>query len=378
MSERTAGQASPVETLGPVPGAGSVLVVAPSASAVSPAGVVGGLPLITRIVRAAKAAGYEQIFVCDMGPGIRRLAEGAGAVVLTPSPPIPHRSRRRTVVVPANVVPQPRWLRSLLDMPTEPELLYLDGASVVVVETERSHVVIAAAARAASAAGLVSELSRVFEPTTTPLAPDGRFPLGSAGDVARAETWLLRSLIKHNEGFMSRHFERRISLALTRRLASTSVTPNVMTLTSLAIGLAGAPFFLSAAPALQLTGALLFLVHSVLDGCDGELARLKFLQSRGGAILDFWGDNTVHVAVFVCIAVGWSLSAGTAEDRAVSANSPAAARLAAKLANRDFIYLVVVLSAFGKASWFLAVVAVGAPAFLLVVLWSERRHGRFR
>src|SRR2546429_9887154 len=92
-----------------------------------------------------------------------------------------------------------------------------------------------------------------------------------------------------------------ISLAPTRLLASTSVTPYMMTLTSVAVGLAGAPFFLGEAPALQLTGAMLFLAHSVLDGCDGELARLKFQQSRRGAILDFWGDNTVHVAVFICM-----------------------------------------------------------------------------
>ena len=46
---------------------------------------------------------------------------------------------------------------------------------------------------------------------------------------------------------MSRHVERRISLALTRRLVGTRITPNAMTLVSLTIGLLGAPFFLSAA-----------------------------------------------------------------------------------------------------------------------------------
>src|SRR2546426_3192414 len=38
------------------------------------------------------------------------------------------------------------------------------------------------------------------------------------------------------------------------------------------------------------------LAHSILDGCDGELARLKFQHSRWGAVLDFWCDNVVHVA----------------------------------------------------------------------------------
>ena len=49
------------------------------------------------------------------------------------------------------------------------------------------------------------------------------------------------------------------------------------------------------------------------------------------------------------------------------------------LANRDFIYLVVVLSAFGKAHWFLSMAAVGAPAFFLALVaidLSTRRLGR--
>jgi hypothetical protein len=37
-------------------------------------------------------------------------------------------------------------------------------------------------------------------------------------------------------------------------------------------------------------------------------------------------------------------------------------------ARRDFIYLVVVLSAFGKARWFLALAAVGSPAFFAVLV----------
>jgi phosphatidylglycerophosphate synthase len=59
-------------------------------------------------------------------------------------------------------------------------------------------------------------------------------------------------------------------------------------------------------------GALLFLAHSILDGCDGELARLKFQQSRLGGVLDFWGDNVVHAVIFGCMAAGWSLAAGAA------------------------------------------------------------------
>ena len=46
------------------------------------------------------------------------------------------------------------------------------------------------------------------------------------------------------------------------------------------------------------------------------------------------------------------------------------------VSRRDFIYLVLILSAFGKARWFLALTAVGAPmpfVVLLVIAAGERR-----
>jgi phosphatidylglycerophosphate synthase len=166
-----------------------------------------------------------------------------------------------------------------------------------------------------------------------------------------------------------------------------------MTLVSLAIGLLGAPFFLSASPAYQLAGALLFLTHSILDGCDGELARLKFMESPHGAILDFWGDNLVHVAVFGCMSVGlsfdreaaWPLALGVLtvlatlgaaalesspimQDAAVGGDASWTARLAEAFSSRDFIYLVVVMSAAGMAHWFLIFASVGTPIFFLLLL----------
>ena len=223
-------------------------------------------------------------------------------------------------------------------------------------------------------------------------------------DRPQVESWLLRGLIKDSEGFMSRHFERKISLAVTRRLVSTRITPNEMTLCSVAIGMAGALFFAVPKNSCHVFGALLFWLHSVLDGCDGELARLKFAESRGGGLLDFWGDNVVHSAVFSAIAAGsyakrpgttpfvlmalavsgTLLSAGlaywtTMRKRSggplftsVIANSTedgrnAGERLVDQLARRDFIYLVVALAAAGKVGWFLWMGAVGAPLYFLAL-----------
>ena len=69
---------------------------------------------------------------------------------------------------------------------------------------------------------------------------------------------------------------------MTRRLATTGITPNAMTLVTAALGLTAAWLFASPALARQIAGGVLFLLHSILDGCDGELARLKFQESRLG------------------------------------------------------------------------------------------------
>jgi phosphatidylglycerophosphate synthase len=323
-----------------------------------------------------------------LGRRIALAAARAGLAIADSSEP----GRRRLILVPDNVIPQPQWLRALAAMPLQPETLWVDPAQVAVVETSDPKPVLDAAGRAGG--GCLTALRERFTVVKGAADAKGRFPLRSAGDVRAAESWLLRGLVKETEGFMSRHVERRISLALTRRLVWTSVTPNTLTLACLAIGLAGAPFFLSPAPGLQLAGALLFLLHSILDGCDGEIARLKFLESPGGAALDFWGDNTVHVAVFGCMAIGWSLSARSAWPLAIGALAIASTLLAAfvvapnivrpsagprsagarttdALANRDFIYLIVALALFGKAGWFIVFVAIGTPIFLLVRLWSR-------
>lgn len=365
---------------------GLLVVLSPGPGSVPPTTPVAGVPLERRIALAASRAGFAGVVLGSGGAALASALNGRA---------VP--GGRRVVVLAGNVVPQAEWLRTLLTMPIERETLYADAPTVAVVETDDLSAVQKIVGRSTTAAEATKALRDHFRPVDDVIVPEGRRILDSLRDVPDAERWLLRSLIKANEGFMSRHVERRVSLAITRRLWATGVTPNMMTLVSVGVGLLAAPFFLSSAGNYQLTGALLFLAHSVLDGCDGELARLKFAESRAGAVLDFWGDNAVHVAIFSCIAAGWSLAIHAAWPLAVGAVSvagtlatattlasriqrdtrpvdsrSATGRLVARLANRDFIYLVVALSAFGKASWFLVLSAIGAPLFLMTLLRVRR------
>lgn len=362
----------------------NLLVVMPPTVAPAPVSgdtVVLGVPLRRRVTLAGLRAGFDRIGVPDELQGSRP-------------------ARSRIVLLPTNVVAPTRWLRELLEMPLPLDTIHRDTSGTAVVETDDPGRVLKTVLGCATADETLAELRGTLPVVAGQLAPSGRFVIQGRADVETAETWLLRSLVKANEGFMSRHFERRLSLALTRWLVRTPVTPNMITLVSVAIGLLGAPFFLSSAPLFQLTGAILFLTHSILDGCDGEIARLKFLESRGGATLDFWGDNLVHQAIFACMAIGWSVSAqatwplllgvlavagtlgaaGLASRRfidgeALTGADRTMARLIEAFSHRDFIYLILALSAFGRAQWFIALAAAGTPLFLALMVWVDRQRG---
>jgi 1L-myo-inositol 1-phosphate cytidylyltransferase / CDP-L-myo-inositol myo-inositolphosphotransferase len=383
------------------------------AAAASPGTILLGLPLLRRNVLAASRAGFGRILVLTRDTTeVKSLLNGTPATVMALGEPIVSLPPGRIVLLAANVLSDAKWLGKVAEMSITPGQLYGDGETVAVIDPVDPRVVASVVSCGVQAPDLFDKLRQSVKTVYRPLDHEGIVPLATAHDIRKAEKWLLRGLIKETEGFMSRYVERRISLAITRWLVSTPITPSAMTTVSVGIGLLGAPFFLSASPAYQLTGALLFLAHSILDGCDGELARLRFQESRWGGLIDFWGDNVVHAAVFSCMAVGWSLVAGTMwplvfgtmavagavgsagfvywhtmrEKRSdgplftsvVRSPRRGVSRLLDALARRDFIYIIVLLSIFGKAAWFLVLAAIGAPIFLLLLLWTARGDSHYK
>jgi CDP-L-myo-inositol myo-inositolphosphotransferase len=118
-----------------------------------------------------------------------------------------------------------------------------------------------------------------------------------------AERRLLRSLAKSSDGFVSRHLNRPISIAASRFLARWGVRPNAITTIVFLISVIGAALAATAEPALLAAGGILFQIASILDGCDGEVARLKFQGSRWGAWYDTLSDNVRYMIFYSALGV---------------------------------------------------------------------------
>lgn len=118
------------------------------------------------------------------------------------------------------------------------------------------------------------------------------------------ENKMLDEIYQNTQGWIARLLNKKISFAFTRLLVKTSITPNQITVANLFFGLLGCLFLMSTNWSLRILGASIIQFHSIIDGCDGEVARLKVVSSRLGAWLDTIGDDVVNNAMFFCLSVG--------------------------------------------------------------------------
>ncbi|HHT63171.1 MAG: sugar phosphate nucleotidyltransferase [Bacillota bacterium] len=118
----------------------------------------------------------------------------------------------------------------------------------------------------------------------------------------QAEKILLKSLLPAKDGLISRIINRKLSLPITKMLSKTSITPNQVTLVSLFVALASAISFVLHQPFL---GGILAQLSSVLDGVDGEIARLKFQKSNYGGLFDAILDRYADFLIVIGMAWLW-------------------------------------------------------------------------
>jgi choline kinase/phosphatidylglycerophosphate synthase len=135
-------------------------------------------------------------------------------------------------------------------------------------------------------------------------------------EVRQANSLLLASLRKpHLDGVIARNVNRYFSLFITRLVMGLPIRPNHVTFVTLLVSISAGVVAASATADsawMIAAGAMLWQLASMLDGTDGELARLKFQGSKFGEWFDTIVDDLGRVCVFVGLGVGLTSVTGQA------------------------------------------------------------------
>ena len=109
---------------------------------------------------------------------------------------------------------------------------------------------------------------------------------------------------KPQDGFVSRFLNRPISSRITRLVVKFPIHPSAFTASIFVFPIAAGVFLLRGDYLSVLIGAAIFQVFSILDGCDGEIARARNLESKFGERLDNVCDFLGSLIYVVALGTG--------------------------------------------------------------------------
>lgn len=242
----------------------------------------------------------------------------------------------------------------------------------------------------------------IFEKPLTQITPTGlwcyREKLKSIKSIRLAEKNLLKEHKLHYNQAMDIWFNSLFSLKISSFLVKTPVTPNQITLFGLVIGLTSCFFFSQGNYWSNFIGGLLLIFTAIWDCCDGDVARLKFMESDFGDKLDTSCDNIINVFIFTGIVLGVAASKGLnyaiipffllalggcsifyliyfpkgGGKGSFFKNTPIYDVIKI-LASRNFIYIIFAFAILGKLDWFLWVAGIGSTIFAISIYRVKRK-----
>jgi 1L-myo-inositol 1-phosphate cytidylyltransferase / CDP-L-myo-inositol myo-inositolphosphotransferase len=115
---------------------------------------------------------------------------------------------------------------------------------------------------------------------------------------------LFEACRKPVDGIVARHLNRHVSIFISKRVVGTPLTPNMISCVTFAISVAGAVSAAMGGWLPVMVGAFLFQWASILDGVDGELARVRFQHSKLGQWLDTISDDASNVLFYAGLGIG--------------------------------------------------------------------------
>ena len=129
-------------------------------------------------------------------------------------------------------------------------------------------------------------------------------------DISESQRKLESWLIKPTDGIFAR-MNRRVSTPISRQLIKFPVTPNMVTFFVLGVSIACGAFYALGGYWNCLIAALLAVAGSILDGCDGEVARFKLQSTKLGCWLDSICDYLYYMVAFAGMGTGLARNSGS-------------------------------------------------------------------
>ncbi|MFH1426562.1 MAG: CDP-alcohol phosphatidyltransferase family protein [Candidatus Kerfeldbacteria bacterium] len=113
-----------------------------------------------------------------------------------------------------------------------------------------------------------------------------------------------RSVIKKEDGVLAYYFSAQVANLIVRATRRLPLKPNHFTAASLVLGLGAAYLFSVGTYEYLVAGIITLHVSFIFDCCDGQLSRLKGLQSKMGHWFDYHSDKLKDAAVLFGFAYG--------------------------------------------------------------------------
>lgn len=259
-----------------------------------------GVPLFLRSIFVLADAGHRHVVLVATERSHRSiqrlwqkyaLGRGLQLRLLTPeqvgTAEFAAATTARCVVLPATTVLTLHWIKEVLT-PALDGTAELDRAGIVCLNTDVQ--------------ALHAALAHVaVQPHT---AIRRRYcHVATADDLPRLEHFLCEEIRFSTNGVVARYINKRISLPLSRMLARTRIHPHAITVLNMMVGLASGIGTAGVLYISLLNGALLFQLASILDGCDGEVAKLTHRTSYFGQLIDTISDNSATFSFFIGLMI---------------------------------------------------------------------------
>ena len=193
---------------------------------------------------------------------------------------------------------------------------------------------------------------------------------------------------------IDRYIIRKISGFITGFLIRTPVTPNQVTIISLILGIISGILFSFAGHTYVIIAGVTYFLSTIFDQCDGEVARIRHMESESGRAFDIIVDSIVNAAIVAGITFalyktsgsGFIIIIGILAITGISIsillatyfghenkNDTGTQEMLDKLNNKDFFYIIMLASViFNQMIWFLLIMAIGTNIYWIAYKIAHR------